>query len=131
MKKIIAFAFIGILIMSCSSTKPSTIQEDEMFLTRKYVGNFIEYRYVKPDRFGGQHLILIKTNLESTYGEISAFSKTCKFQSGERLYVRRKCINKGGVWGDWIYKIESGIDNTSYILSQLHLGNKTLVQTWF
>jgi hypothetical protein len=117
--------------MSCSLTKRSMIKEDEMFITRKYVGNFIEYRYAQPDRFGDPHLIWIKTTLESTYGVISAYSKICKFLPGERLYLHRIYSNRGGAWGDWIYLIESDIDNTSYRLSQFQYGDKILVQSWF
>ncbi len=117
--------------MSCTLTKPSTQQEDEMFITRKYVGNFIGYSYTQPDKLADPHLIWIKTTLEGTYGKISAYSKICRFQQGDRLYIRRVYINRGGVWGDWVYQIESDIDNTSYMLSQFKHGDKMLVQSWF
>ncbi len=117
--------------MSCSMTRPAMQQEDEMFITRKYVGNFIGFSYSQPERLGDPHLIWISTSLEDTYGKITAYSKKCKFQPGERLYVRRIYFNRGGVWGDWIYQIESDIDNTSYMLSQFRYGDKTLVQSWF
>lgn len=107
------------------------VQEDELFITRKYVGDFIEYSYTKPEKFNDPHLIWIKTTQESTYGKISAYSKTCKFQPGERLYIRRFYFNRGGVWGDWTYQIESDIDNVSYMLSQFQAGNKILDQSWF
>jgi hypothetical protein len=112
-------------------TKPSAIKEDELFTTRKYAGNFIGYTYTKPQRVGDPHMIWIKTTLESTYGTISAYSKTCKFKPGERLYIRRIYSRSGGVFGSWIYQVESDIDNTSYTLSQFQYGNKTLVQSWF
>ena len=117
--------------MSCSVTKPTMLKEDELLITRKYVGDFIEYSYVQPDRFSDPHLIWIKTTLESTYGKISAYSKTCKFQPGERLFIRRFYFNRGGVWGDWTYQIESDINNISYMLSQFQSGNKTFDQSWF
>ena len=131
MKGIIGFAFFCFLIMSCSLTKPSMIQEDELLLTRKYIGNFIEYFHTEPKSFGDPHLIWIKTSLEGTYGRITAYSKTCKFQPGERLYIRRVYDQMGGVWGDWVYQIESDNDNTNYRLSQFPYADTTLVQTWF
>jgi hypothetical protein len=131
MKRIIAFSLICFLIISCSPTKPSMQQEDEMFITRKYVGDFIEYRYTQPEKLSDPHLIWIKTTLESIYGKIVAFSKTCQFRPGERLYVRRTYSNRGGVWGDWTYQIESDTDNISYRLSQFQSGNKIMVQSWF
>jgi hypothetical protein len=131
MKSIIALSSVCFLVMSCSMTKPSAIKEDELFTTRKYAGNFIGYTYTKPQRVGDPHMIWIKTTLESTYGTISAYSKTCKFKPGERLYIRRIYSRSGGVFGSWIYQVESDIDNTSYTLSQFQYGNKTLVQSWF
>jgi len=107
------------------------IKEDEMFITRKYVGDFIEYSYVKPENFSDSHQIWIKTTMESTYGKISAYSKTCKFKPGERLYIRKKYFNRGNMWGDWLYEIESDIDNTSYMVSKFQYGDKILVQSWF
>ena len=105
-------------------------EEDELFITRKYIGDFIEYSYVKPESFGDPDLIRIKTTMESTYGKISAYSKTCKFQPGERLYIRRFYFNRGGVWGDWAYQIESD-NNKSYMLSQFQSGDKILDKSWF
>jgi hypothetical protein len=131
MKRVIAFSSICFLIMSCSSTRQSRLQEDELFITRKYVGNFIEYSYTQPHRLSDPHLIWIRTTLESTYGKITAYSKICKFQPGERLYVRRIYFNRGGVWGDWIYRIESDINNTSYRLNQFMSGDKMLIQSGF
>ncbi len=115
--------------MSCSLTKQAVVNEDEMFITRKYVGDFMEYSCKPPDRFGDPYLIWIKTTLEETYGRIGAYSKICKFHSGERLYICKKYINRGGIWGDWIYQIESDTDKTSYILSQFQYGEKILDQS--
>ncbi len=131
MKSIILFTSVCLLFMSCSSAKQSVSQEDELFLTRKYVGDFVECSYTKPERFGDPFLVSIKTTLEDTYGKISAYSKICKFQPGERLYIRKKYINRGGIWGDWIYQIESDNDKTSYMLSQLQYGEKILNQEVF
>lgn len=131
MKPVIAFLSVCFLTMSCSVKKSSMLNEDEMFITRKYVGDFIGYSYTKPEKFGDSHLIWIKTSQESTYGRISAFSKTCKFQPGERLYIRKKYFSRGSMWGDWLYQIESDINNTSYMVSKFQYEDKILVQSWF
>lgn len=131
MKRIIAFSSVCFLIVSCSLTKPAMLQEDEMVITRKYAGNFVGYSYTQPDRLGDPHLIWIKTSMESTYGKISAYSKTCKFQQGERLYIRRIYSSGSGAFGHWTYQIESDISDASYRLSQLQSGNKTSAQSWF
>ena len=109
----------------------SKYQEDQLFITRRYAGNYIGYSYARPDRFGNPHHIWITTTMEDTYGEISAYSKTCKFQPGERLYIRRIYSRSGGIFGSWIYQIESDINKTSYTLSQFQFEDKILVQSLF
>jgi len=131
MKRIIAFSALCLLVMSCSVTNISITQEDQIFLTRRYAGNFIEYSYSQPDKFGNPHLIWIKTTMEDTYGEISAYSRKCNFEPGERLYIRRIYSRSGSVFGSWIYQIESDINRTSYTLSQFRFENKILVQSLF
>jgi len=131
MKKINLLSVLCLLAMSCSVTNVSVVQEDQVFLTRRYAGNFVDYIYSQPDKFGDPPLIWIKTTLEDTYGEISAYSKNCKFQPGERLYIRRIYARSGGVFGSWIYQIESDIDKTNYMLSQFQYENKILVQSLY
>jgi hypothetical protein len=131
MKRIIAFSALCFIVMSCAVTNISIVQEDQIFMTRRYAGNFIEYSYTHPDKFGNPHLIWIKTTLEDTYGEISAYSKNCNFQAGERLYIRRIYSRSGSVFGSWIYQIESDINKTRYTLSQFRYENKILVQSLF
>jgi hypothetical protein len=129
MKRIIVPAAVCFLVMSCSMTKIPMVQEDQLFLIRRYAGNFIGYSYTQPDKFGNPHLIWIQTTMEDTYGEISAYSRKCRFEPGERLYIRRIYSRSGGVFGSWIYQIESDINKTSYILSQFRYENKILVQS--
>jgi hypothetical protein len=131
MKKITGLLFLTFILTSCLSTRQSAIMEDELFLSRKYVGDFAGYRNTMPARFGDPHLIWIKTSLEEVHGEISAFSKTCDFRQGDRLYIRKSYSNRGGIWGDWTYHIETDSSKSNYIVSQFRLGEKILVQTWF
>ena len=64
-----------LFLASCASTKQSDVQEDSLILTRKYVGNFVEYRQHIPEKFGEPYLIWIKTTMDSTYGKISALCR--------------------------------------------------------
>lgn len=130
MKKAQFFILLLVLAASCAPTG-KMIREDELVITRKYVGEFVGYRNTQPLRFGDPHLIWIKTNLETAYGEISAYSKTCEFSPGERLYIRRIYSSRGGMWGDWTYRIESDSLKKNYLLSQFRDGDKILVQSWF
>lgn len=127
MKKLL---LLLIILSSCATMEQAMLSEDELFLTRKYVGNFIEYRHTTPERLGDPHLIWLKTSQESVYGIISAYSKTCKFQPGERLYIRR-IYYMIGMNGYWIYQLEADSLNKPYRLSQFQYDNKVLVQDWF
>lgn len=131
MKKVIAFLIFFISLVSCSITNPSFQQEGELFITRKYVGDFIDYSYTQPDKLEDPHLIWIRTTMESSYGKIAVNSKTCCFEPGERLYVSRINSNRGSVWSSWTYRLESDRHNIGYMVSQTQSANKGLVRTWF
>ncbi|HUX56460.1 MAG TPA: hypothetical protein VMV77_05770 [Bacteroidales bacterium] len=123
------FIFLVVVLSSCATVRESSLPEDELFLTRKYIGNFIEYRHTSPERLGDPHIIWIKTTIE-TYGKISAYSKECSFSEGDRLFIRRTYYMPGGWSGYWMYQIESD-KSVSYRLSEFQYDNKLLVQTWF
>lgn len=124
--------FIMILSISCAtSEKSGLLPEDELFVTRKYAGNFISYKYSGPARLGDPHIVWIKTTQDSVYGIISAYSSTCDFEPGERLYLRR-VYKSPGVFGYWMYQIENDReDQILYKINEFQYGNKVLVQTWF
>lgn len=120
-----------LLFASCASTKQSGVQEDSLILTRKYVGNFIEYRQHIPEKFGEPYLIWIKTSLDSTYGKISAYSERCDFKQGDRLYIKRIQLSPGPVSTYWEYQIESDDNSVSYKLSEFQHDKKNLIRNWF
>jgi hypothetical protein len=125
MKTIYVIGLVCFLLFSCATTENlSLLPEDELFITRKYVGNLIEYICNDPQYLGGPPVIEIKTTQDTTYGNFSIYSRKCEFIKNERLYVRR--IRQGGYW---IYQLEN--DNTSYRISEFSFENKILVQTWF
>ncbi len=126
------FILLMVLCTSCATTaKSGLLPEDEVFVTRKFVGNFVDYRLTDPESFGGPHLIWIKTTQDSIYGKISAYSRKCDFQAGERLYVRR-VYQAPGMFGFWVYQIENDRENkTWYEISEFQYGRKVLAQTWF
>jgi len=126
-----ALYIILLLLASCASTKQSGIQEDSLILTRKYVGNFVEYRQHIPEKFGEPYLIWIKTTMDSTYGKISAYSERCDFKVGDRLYIKRIQLSPGPVSTYWEYQIESDDNSLSYKLSEFQHDRKNLIRNWF
>jgi len=130
MKKLIFFCLV-VLTACATLTKPTSLQEDELILTRKYVGNFVEYRPYLPEKFSDPYLIWIKTTMDSTYGKISAYSQKCEFNSGDRLYLRRVYYTPGMASGYWIYQIESADNRIYYRLSEFQHDSKIFIDTWF
>jgi hypothetical protein len=131
MKKL-GFLFVMLVSISCASVnKSGLLPEDELFVTRKFVGNFVECKITPPSYFGNPHLLLITTTLDTLYGKISAYSKKCDFLPGDRLYVRR-VYQTTGVFGSWIYQIENENPvKVSYQISELQSGKRILAQSWF
>lgn len=128
-------AFLLILVavvVSCSSVKKSTsaIPEDDLILTRKYVGDFIEYRHTGPENYEGPNIIWIKTTMEDQYGKISAYGKRCDFAAGDRLYLRRMFYSPGIVSGYWVYVIENDA-SVSYRATDLQHDREVFVKAWF
>ncbi len=115
-----------------STSKKSTLppDEDEIIVTRKYVGNYLDYRHTGPGSYSGPNVIWIKTNMDNTFGKISAYGKTCDFTVGESLYIRKIYFSPGGVSGYWIYQIENN-SSVYYRLSEFQYDKKVMTETWF
>jgi len=137
-KQNFSFAILLVAILaipagnSCLTVRETGLApEDQIFVTRKYAGNFIGYAPSSPYYRGGPKVILISTTLDTIYGKISAYSRKCDFQPGERLYIRKVYITPG-VFGNWKYQIENDRDPIiSYGIMEFRYGDKTLVQNWF
>jgi hypothetical protein len=124
------FILLIALGISCATTEKSgLLPEDKLIVTRKYVGNFVDYIHAKPLNFGDPHLIWIKTTNDTTYGKISAYSKKCDFSAGDRIYIRR-IYSSPEVFGNWEYQIEND-SSVFYRVNQYQYDNKVLVQNWF
>jgi hypothetical protein len=131
MKKLLILILIA-TISSCTAMKKfsSVPEEEELYITRKYVGVFVEYRHTGPEDLNGPNIIWIKTSLESIYGKISAQGKKCEFREGDRLYLRRTFYNPGVVSGYWIYHIEND-SSVSYRATEFQHDRQVLIDTWF
>ena len=118
--------------LSCAVTnKLGMLPEDELFVTRKYVGNFIRSETTDSVSFGNPSVLSVTTTLDTLYGKISVYSRKCEFKPGERLYIRRIFENTG-VFGSWIYNIENeNADRVSYKISEFRNGDKVLAQRWY
>jgi hypothetical protein len=104
--------------------------EDEFLLTRKYIGQFIDYRHTGPETSDGPNIIWIKTSMDKTFGKLSAYGRNCEFTIGDNLYLRRIFYSPGDVSGYWIYQIEND-SSLYYRLSEFQYDKKVYVETLF
>jgi hypothetical protein len=130
MKKLFCFV-ITLALISCSSSRKisSDLQEDELYITRRYIGDFLGYQYKGSKSFGGPHIIWIRTTMDTTSGKISVYGKKCNFSVGDKLYLRRS-YSGSSVFGYWYYQIEN---NTSvhYKVNEFTDEDKVLQQSWY
>ena len=131
-KSVITVLITCIFSYSCSTVEKSysKMDEDQLLVTRKYVGDYIEYRRTNPDDFKGYNLIWISTTQDTIYGKISAFGKKCRFSPGDRLFLKRTYLAPGGISGYWIYRIEND-SNVRYRLTGYQHDRKVPLQDWF
>lgn len=129
MKKAL-FIFLA-LLSSCATTQKSSEKEESLMVTRKYAGNFVDYRLYVPEKFGQPHLIFIKTTMDSTLGKITAYGEECKFKKGDRLYLKRIRLSPNPVTSYWEYQIESDDNPSYYRLSEYQSDRKNLIKDWF
>jgi hypothetical protein len=124
------FILLMILGISCATTEKSgMLPEDQVVVTRRYIGNFIDYCYTAPEVLGGPHLIWIKTTMYNTYGKLSALGKSCAFSPGDKIYLRR-IYSVPGDNGAWKYQIEND-SSVFYMVSGYRYEYNTLVQASF
>ena len=128
-------ALLSVLVLtglsSCKSLGKLSAPEDTgLMITRKYVGNFIEFRHTGPETLDGPNIIWIKTTLEGTYGKISGYGKKCDFKPGERLYLRRTYYSPGITAGYWVYTVEND-SLVSYRATDFQHDRKIMIEQWF
>ena len=124
MKKL-GFILLMLSGISCATTERSgSLPQDELVVTRKYVGNFVNCSKTSSSGLAGPHIILIKTSQDSVYGNIPICARKCKFERGERLYIRRG-YQPNGRTGYWVYQIENEKGNKiTYRLDDREYGLK-------
>jgi len=126
------FLFVSLIVLaSCATSRQTSVVEDSLMITRKYVGNYIEYRQYVPEKLGDPYLIWIKTTMDSTYGKIAAYSERCDFKQGDRLYIKRTRLSPGMISTYYEYRIESDDNPLFYRLSTYQHDRKNLIQNWF
>ena len=91
MKKLLFLVLMGIFI-SCSTTRKSSslLQEEQLLITRKYIGNFVDYCHTGPEIAGGKDLIWIKTTVyEYLMAGYQFMAKLVNFLSGTKFILNR------------------------------------------
>jgi hypothetical protein len=129
MKKLLFLILMGLLI-ACSTLKKSSslLEEDQLYITRKYIGDFLEYCHTGPQIVGGKDLIWIKTSVYTTYGKISAYGKTCDFSVGDKIYLKPVSSTTGDI-GNWVYQIENDF-SINYKVSEFRFENNVFTRNW-
>jgi hypothetical protein len=119
------------MFLSCTSEiKPySSLRNYDLTVTRRYIGNFLDFRHTGPEVLGGANLIWIRTTQFNSYGKISAYGKDCKFEAGEKIYLKR-LYSTPGPYGNWDYQIEND-SSVVYRVSNYRYENNVLVQATF
>jgi hypothetical protein len=130
MKRIL-FLMLIFLLFSCASVKKSYshLRDNDLSVTRRYIGNFLDFRHTGPEVFGGTNLLWIRTTQFNSFGKISAYGKNCKFEPGEKIYIKRM-YSTPGPFGNWEYQIENDSSDV-YRLSNFRYENNVLVQATF
>jgi hypothetical protein len=130
-RSLLILVFAGIVISCTTSRKPYyLLGEDEIFVTRKYIGNYLDYRHTGPTTFDGPNIIWIKTSMDNTYGKISAYSKKCEFSVGDKIYLKRTYYTPGTISGYWGYQVEND-SSVYYRATDYQYDKKVLIQSWF
>jgi hypothetical protein len=127
MKKLAFLILIGTII-SCSTTKKSSslLREDQFLITRKYIGNFLDYCHTGPEMSGGNDLIWIKTTIYNTYGKISVYGKACNFNVGDKIYLK-PVYPTPEKFGNWVYQIEND-SSVIYRVSEFRFENNLITR---
>ena len=118
------------LLIACSTSKKSSslLEEDQLYITRKYIGDFLEYCHTGPQIVGGKDLIWIKTSVYTTYGKISAYGKICDFSVGDKIYLKPVSSTTGDI-GNWVYQIENDF-SINYRVSEFRFENNVFTRNW-
>ncbi len=113
----IIYLIIVIAILSACSVSESVMQEEQLMITRKYVGNLLDYRRVEGEGLLDPDVVWLKTTLESNYGKIGIYVKgELELDVNERLYLRRSHADTPGI-NQWNYFLES---NSGEVFYRLH-----------
>lgn len=86
-------------------------------VTRKYVGNLLDYRRVEGEGLLDPDVVWLKTTMESNYGKIGIYvNGEMELNINERLYLRRTHSETPGI-NQWNFFLES---NTGEVFYRLH-----------
>lgn len=109
-----AILFIIIAIVRCSATR--SLSEGSLIITRKYAGNYLDFRQTGEGGPLDPYVFWIKTSLEEEYGKIGVYAKgQMGFTLNDRLYLRRTFYQHPAM-KTWEYKLESSDKKVFYFI---------------
>lgn len=123
--RILYLVFIITVIASCTVSEP-VMQQDQLMVTRKYVGNLIDHRRVKGEGLLDPDVVWLKTTMEPNYGKIGIYIKgDLELVVNDRLYIRRTHSDNPGI-DQWNYFLESSDGEVYYRLHAAMKGEDVL-----
>ncbi len=126
--RILMIVVLAGMAVSCSLSNNADLfmKEDQLIQSRKYIGDFVDYCGTETDTYEHMNLIWIKTTVFNEYGQLSAFTRDCKFQPGDRIYLK-SFFHTNGRFGNWEHRIENE-SSVSYRVNECIYDNRLLVQ---
>jgi hypothetical protein len=122
----VLYLIITVAIISACSVSEPVMPQEELMITRKYVGNLLDYRRVEGEGLLDPDVVWLKTTLESNYGKIGIYVKgELKLDTNERLYLRRTHADSPGI-DQWNYFLESNSGEVYYRLHGAVKGEEVL-----
>ncbi|MCF8222370.1 MAG: hypothetical protein K9J25_04425 [Bacteroidales bacterium] len=114
-------------LMSGCSVSRDVIPQDQLIITRKYVGNLLDYRRIEGELLLNPDIMWLKTSLESEFGKIGIYLRgDLELILNDRIYIRRTHTEHPGI-NHYSYTLESSDGEIFYRLHSFRKKGKTVL----
>lgn len=107
---------IIMIIVPCSCSIFKKSSDTTLIITRRYAGNYLDFRTAGEGSALNPRIFWIKTSLEDNYGKIGVYARgEMNFRANDRLYLRRTLFDHNAI-SRWTYQLESNDRSVYYSL---------------